>query len=108
MRLNYVICPLYTPSSPVLRIELTRPLPKPDSDRDNSLRHPPWSIQLDSGKWCISRGGINGIPSVHGKDVTYLCQRAKANNASQFGNGGVLIGLPRRSAVGWKIEHATG
>jgi hypothetical protein len=108
LRLNYVLCPLYTPRSTVLRIDLTKRLPKQDTDRDNSLRHPPWSVQLDSGRWCISRGGINGIPSIHGKDVTYLCQRAKTNDASEFGNAGVLLGLPRRSAAGWTIEHATG
>lgn len=106
-RLNYVLCPLYTPSSPVLRIELTKPLPKP-AGRDDTFHHPPWSIQLDSGTWCISRGGINGIPSVHGNDVTYLCQRATTNNASQFGDAGVLVGSPRRSSPGWTIERATG
>jgi hypothetical protein len=107
-RLSYVLCPLYTPTSHVLRIELTRPLPRPDTGRDNSFRHPPWAIQLNSGAWCISRGGINGIPSIHGKDVTYLCQRAKTNKASQFGNAGVLVGPPQRLSTGWKIEHATG
>lgn len=92
----------------MLKINLAKPLPRPESDRDNALRHPPWSVELANGIWCISRGGINGIPSIHGKDVTYLCQRAQTTKTSQFGNAGVLLGPLRRLGAGWRIEHATG
>jgi hypothetical protein len=108
-KLDYVLCPLYTPRSGVLRIDLTKPLPKAEA-RNDSMSRPPWAIQLDGGIWCVSRGGMAGIPSVGGKDVTYLCQKATQSKASgnRFGDAGSLLGTPRRARSGWTILKAVG
>lgn len=105
-QIGYVLCPTYTPISPVLRINLAKQLPTPVGLRDNTLRRPPWSVQLDNGVWCISRGGINGIPRIHGKDVSYVCQRGTAKGSSQFGDGGELVGPLHRSPSGWTTAYA--
>lgn len=109
-QLGFVVCPLYTPRSQVLRINLTKPLPKPASDTTNSFGRPPWALKLRSGVWCISRGGMNGLPTIAGKDVTYLCESAAQSKASpnRFGDAGMLLGRPHRSPTGWTILDSVG
>jgi hypothetical protein len=92
-QLRYVLCPLYTPESKVLRIDLTKPLPKPEPS-SASVRRLPWAMHLHNGTWCVSRGGINGIAPIEGRDVSYLCP------------AGSLLGPARRSAPRWTILYA--
>jgi hypothetical protein len=56
---SYVLCPLYTPLSKVLRINLTRKLPL-NAGISSPTRYPPWAVRTTSGKWCTILTGATG------------------------------------------------
>jgi hypothetical protein len=90
---NYVVCPLYTPLSKVLRINLTRKLPRSTGAKANPTRFPPWTVQTASGKWCTILTGATG--EIAGMRINYGCT-----------GGGYLLGVPSRSSPRWKIFFA--
>jgi hypothetical protein len=87
-------CPLYFPTSPVLRITLTGKPPRalPNSAGDPT-RYPPWAVQIAGGKWCTQITGASGL--VAGLPIRYSCK-----------GGGLLLGNPRRSQPTWTIFYA--
>jgi hypothetical protein len=89
---NFVLCPLYTPMSRVLRINLTKPLPSNRGGGDPT-RTTPWAIQLQSGKWCELITGATG--EIAGMRINYGCT-----------GGAILIGNPRRTSPNWTIFYA--
>lgn len=92
---HYVLCPLYTPGSKVLRINLTKQLP-PNPANSDPTRYAPWAVRTTSGKWCTILSGATG--QVAGMRINYGCT-----------GGGTLIGNPRRSASSpWTIFYAPG
>lgn len=48
---SHVLCPLYTPASHVLKVNLTKALPTPNHTGDPT-RYVPWAIKLTNGRWC--------------------------------------------------------
>jgi len=90
---KYVICPLYTPGSKVLRIKLTRKLPSDANRSGDPTRSPPWAVRTRSGTWCTMMTGASGV--IAGMRINYGC-----------GGGGYLLGVPRRSSVTWTIFFA--
>lgn len=90
-RLNYVLCPLYTPESKVLRINLTLPLPSnPTIARRGD---DPWAIRTAGGTWCKLYTGQTY--RVLGMPVSYLC------------SAGYILREPRRGAT-WTALFAPG
>jgi hypothetical protein len=89
---GFVLCPLSGPASPVLRITLTKKLPRGSSTR-NPTRYPPWAVQLRSGRWCTILTGATG--QIAGLRINYGCA-----------GGGILLGNPRRATRTWTIFAA--
>jgi hypothetical protein len=89
---TFVLCPLYLPTSKVLRINLTKHLPT-NPARPDPTRYPPWAVQLEDGRWCELFTGATG--DVAGMRIAYGCT-----------GGGVLLGSPRRSTATWSIFYA--
>lgn len=90
---HYVLCPLNgVPDAKVLRINLTKKLPRNSASGDPT-RYPPWAVQTTSGKWCTIITGATG--DIAGMRMNYGCT-----------GGSVLIGDPRRSAKTWTIFSA--
>lgn len=90
---TFVLCPLYYPTSKVLRINLTKALPANPTGGDPT-RYAPWAIQLGNGKWCEIIDGATGL--VAGMRINYGCT-----------GGTVLIGNPRRATATWTIFYAS-
>jgi hypothetical protein len=89
---RFVLCPLYSPSSKVLRIDLTRHLPSSRATR-NPMRYPPWAVQLANGRWCTAFTGATG--KIAGLGIHYGCT-----------GGAVLLGNPRRGTGTWTMFSA--
>jgi hypothetical protein len=89
---KFVLCPLYTPRSKVLRINLTKQLP-PNPGSGDPTRHAPWAVQIARGEWCEFLTGSTG--QIAGMRINYRCA-----------GGGLLIGNPRRSSSVWTIFYA--
>lgn len=89
---SFVVCPLYTPLSPVLRLRLTKPLPG-EQDNTAPTKYPPWAIRLASGRWCELITGATS--TVAGMRVSYGCS-----------GGSILLGTPRRTSPTWTIFYA--
>ena len=89
---GFVICPTFFPGSRVIKIDLTRKLPRGNRG-SNPTRHPPWVIRLSGGRWCAGLSGATG--DVAGLRVSYGCK-----------GGGVLLGEPRRHSPTWTIAYA--
>jgi hypothetical protein len=90
---RFVLCPLYQPTSKVLRIDLTKPLPA-NHTSGNPTRYAPWAVQLASGKWCEFLTGVTGQTA--GMRINYGCT-----------GGGILIGNPQRGSPTWSIFYAS-
>jgi hypothetical protein len=91
---RFVLCPLYTPTSKVLRINLTKPLPSSSGGGDPT-RYPPWAVRTATGTWCEMLTGATG--AIAGMRINYGCA-----------GGGILIGNPHRSSPSWTIFYAAG
>jgi hypothetical protein len=90
---KYVLCPLSTPGSRVLRINLTKPLPKRSAATGDPTRFAPWAVQTTSGRWCTILSGATGL--IGGLRINYGCT-----------GGGILLGNPRRTTSTWTIFYA--
>jgi hypothetical protein len=91
---RYVLCPLYTPTSKVLRINLTKRLPSSSGGGDPT-RFPPWAVRTATGKWCELLTGATG--AIAGMRINYGCT-----------GGGILLGNPHRTSPNWTIFYAAG
>ena len=87
----YVLCPLYTPVSKVLRIVLTKPLPGSGRAGDPT-RYPPWALRLSNRVWCEILSGATGL--IAGMRIIIGCR-----------DGGTLLGNPQRSSSTWTIFY---
>jgi hypothetical protein len=85
---------LYLPVSRVLRINLTRSLPR-NTARGDPTRFQPWALQLASGHWCELLDGATGV--IAGMRISYGCT-----------DRSILIGDPRRSTPTLTIFRAAG
>jgi hypothetical protein len=90
----FVLCPLYMPTSPVLRINLTKRLPATTANGDPT-RYSPWVLQFVTRKWCEILSGATGV--IAGMRINYGCV-----------GGGTLLGNPRRDAATWTIFYTAG
>jgi hypothetical protein len=90
----FVLCPLYMPTSPVLRIDLTKRLPATTANGDPT-RYSPWALQLINARWCEILSGATGL--IAGMRINYGCV-----------GGGTLLGNPRRGAATWTIFYTAG
>ena len=90
---GFVLCPLYLPTSKVLRIDLTKPLPAGHAGGDPTV-HPPWALQLANGMWCEMLSGATG--TIAGMRINYGCTDGHST----------LIGNPRRGTPTWTIFAA--
>jgi hypothetical protein len=91
---SYVVCPLATPRSKVLRIDLTRKLPARRAGGADPTRSTPWAVQTTTGKWCTFLTGATGL--IAGMRINYGC------------GSGYLLGNPNRSSATWRIFFAEG
>ena len=89
-----MLCPLYTPHAEVLRIVLTKPLPRSSSTGDPT-RSAPWAVETAAGTWCTRVTGATG--AIAGMGIDYDCR-----------GGGILLGDPRRQRPTWTIFYAPG
>jgi hypothetical protein len=91
---QYVLCPLSTPGSRVLRINLTKRLPKRSAATGDPTRFAPWAVQTTSGRWCTILPGATGL--IGGLRINYGCT-----------GGGILLGDPKRATSTWTIFYAS-
>jgi len=89
---GYVLCLVSTPTSKVLRINLTKPLP-PNPGEAHPTRYDPWAVQTSSGKWCTFIDGASSIVAT--MRINYACA-----------GGGFLIGSLRRNSPTWTIFYS--
>lgn len=91
---SYVLCPLYTPHSKVLRIKLNRPL---SSNLAPTSAGDPWALQTTGGTWCKRYTG----PSyrVLGKPITYLCRAGYILEEPQRGSTWTALFAPGYKTV---------
>lgn len=90
---GYVLCPLGFPSQRVLRLRLTKPLPRKQANPPGPpTRGDPIAVRLPSGRVCgFLQGATSGIG---GMRVNYGCA-----------GGGYLVGDPARGRA-WTIRFA--
>jgi hypothetical protein len=94
---GYVLCPADgTPfGTRLIRIELTKPLPRGLADHGAPGQGNPWAVRLAGGKVCTFLTGATF--AYHGQRVNYGCT-SKA----------FLAGSPNRSRPTWTIVLGTG
>jgi hypothetical protein len=90
---DYVLCPQYTPGDRLLRINLTKTLPRSSNTSGDPTRYPPWAVQTTGGKWCTILTGATGL--IAGMRINYGCA-----------GRGYLLGNPRRQTAIWTIFYA--
>jgi hypothetical protein len=91
---KYVLCPLFRPGSRVLRINLTKRLPKRSAATGDPTRFAPWAVQTTGGRWCTILSGATGL--IRGLRINYGCT-----------GGGILLGDPKRTTSTWTIFYAS-
>jgi hypothetical protein len=85
-----------SPWSSVVRLTLTRRLPRRYRNPVRPLKHrPPWALRLTRGKKCTMLTGATDV--IAGQRINYGCA-----------GGGVLLGLPDRASRAWTIFFAAG
>jgi hypothetical protein len=89
-----VLCPLYTPGSQLLRINLTKKLPA-NLHMKNPTGFDPWVVKIENGTMCTLVTGATSL--LKGKPIRYTCQ-----------GGDILLGDPNRSTAAWTILAASG
>ena len=94
-RTKVVLCPLVTPASKVLRIDLTRKLPAGNPPTADPTRSDPWAVRTTGGRWCTILTGATG--RIAGLRISYGCT-----------GGRILLGSPRRKTSTWTIFSAPG
>jgi hypothetical protein len=88
---NFVLCPTEPWSEDVVRLRLTRRLPRwQHSTYHKSL---PVGLWTATGKHCVHSSGATS--DIEGKPITYECR-----------GGGVLVGFARRATPVWTISWA--
>jgi hypothetical protein len=94
---TWVACPADgTPfGTTVLRLNLTKPLPRSLANRGSPGEGDPWAIRLPGGKVCTFLTGATF--AFHGKRVNYGCTKTL-----------FLAGSPDRSKPTWTITSGTG
>jgi hypothetical protein len=90
---RFALCPIEPWTKTVLRIQLTRSLPRWKLYRSNPAL--PVGVWTATGKRCTHSSGATS--EIAGKPVTYECI-----------GGGLLVGLAHRSAPTWTIYYARG
>jgi hypothetical protein len=111
-RIEFLLCPLRTPVSDVLRVDLTPssgPFLPGTRPRAGGLppriepqlpllprtgRPWPWAVKTRGGRWCVTP--TRAIGAVAGMAIQYVCE-----------GGGILIGDLDRSRPSWTIRYAT-
>ena len=88
-----VLCPIKPWSSQVVRLQLTRSLPSWQPARYNPSL--PVAVWTTTGKRCVH--GSGATTEIRFKPITYECA-----------DGGVLVGLAKRSTATWTIWYAAG
>jgi hypothetical protein len=85
---HVVLCPIKPWSTQVVRLQLTRSLPTWQRNRYNQSL--PVGVWTATGKRCVH--GSGATTEIRFKPITYQCE-----------DGGVLVGLAKRSTATWTI-----
>lgn len=88
---HVVVCPIEPWSSHVVRLQLTRSLPR--WQRGGYNQRLPVGVWTTTGKRCVHASGATS--EVRFKPITYECR-----------GGGLLVGLAKRSTATWTIWYA--
>jgi hypothetical protein len=91
---SFVLC-AYSPWSTLIRLRLTRPLPRRMGNPRNGdpTARRPWAVRLSDGTRCVAVSGATG--AIAGLGLDYSCS-----------NGGLLAGAPNRKSRSWTIFFA--
>jgi hypothetical protein len=89
---RFVLCPTEPWSDDVLRLQLTRRLPR--WQRSGYSKSLPVGVWTTTGKRCVHSSGATS--EIGGRPITYTCAA-----------GGLLVGLARRGTRIWTISFAS-